>query len=256
MSASGGKKACSERVTPFFSSPNSNGTSNIVVPAEIHRDAWVGVNVTPPNSFPNCFPATVTKIPLQHCLPRSLEKSSQTKDIGSSFFSLWKRFARTTTGHGFDRMVDSEEPRYMRTFWVTVIVVLLSGLLTSIVIISYEELVVRELRREFIVRYNKTMLLPDIHICDTSLFNRTILEGKFYSCVLYFLLVNVHLLFLFLEMGINNTMASYLTLALSHLLASRAIVEDTEKRKLLDTEFRRLMKNKTISDVFDRATLR
>lgn len=51
-------------------------------------------------------------------------------------------------------------------------------------------------------------------------------------------------------------MASYLTLALSHLLASRAIVEDMVKRKRLDMEFRRLMKGKTISDVFERTTLR
>ncbi|KAI9552029.1 hypothetical protein GHT06_022366 [Daphnia sinensis] len=230
MPTASGKSTCSAIVSPFFSSPNSMGGSNTLVPIENHKDAWIAVNVTPLDRFQ----ATVNQIPLQHCVARSLEKPSQRKDQRHSSSSLWKRFARTTTGHGFARMVDTEEHKYMRIFWVTVIVLLLSGLLTSIAIISYDELVVREIRREFIVQNNKTMLLPDIHICDTSLFNRTNLE----------------------EMGFNNTMASYITLALSHLLASRAIVEDTEKRKRLDMEFRRLMKGKTISDVFERATLR
>jgi hypothetical protein len=57
-------------------------------------------------------------------------------------------------------------------------------------------------------------------------------------------------------MGINNTMASYMTLALSHLLASRAIIEDKKKQKRLDKEFRRLIKDKTIKEIFDRAALR
>jgi hypothetical protein len=71
----------------------------------------------------------------------------------------------------------------------------------------------------------------------------------------------VHLLavtefFLSLEMGINNTMASYMTLALSHLLASRAIIEDKKKQKRLDKEFRRLIKDKTIKEIFHRTALR
>ena len=57
-------------------------------------------------------------------------------------------------------------------------------------------------------------------------------------------------------MGINNTMASYMTLALSHLLASRAIIEDTKKQKRLDKEFRHLIQGKTIQEIFDRAALR
>lgn len=227
-----GKSTCSAIVSPFFSLPNARVGSNI--PVENRKDAWIAVNVTPSNPLLDRFQTTVNQIPLPHCGPRSLEKSGQRKEKRFSSSSLWKRFARTTTGHGFARMVDTEEHKYMRIFWVTVIALLLSGLLTSIVIISYEELVIREIRREFIVQNNKTMLLPDIHICDTSLFNPTKLE----------------------EMGFNNTMASYLTLALSHLLASRAIVEDMVKRKRLDMEFRRLMKGKTISDVFERTTLR
>ena len=56
-------------------------------------------------------------------------------------------------------------------------------------------------------------------------------------------------------MGFNTTMASYLTLALSHMLASRAIIEDTDKQQRLEDEFRRLMEGKTIRDVFVNATL-
>lgn len=51
-------------------------------------------------------------------------------------------------------------------------------------------------------------------------------------------------------------MASYLSLSLSHLLASRSIIEDSEKRQLLDEEFNRLMKGKNIQSIFDNATLK
>ncbi len=57
-------------------------------------------------------------------------------------------------------------------------------------------------------------------------------------------------------MGFNTTMASYLTLALSHMLASRAIIEDKDKQKRLEAEFHRLMKGKRIQDVFVKATLK
>ena len=57
-------------------------------------------------------------------------------------------------------------------------------------------------------------------------------------------------------MGINNTMASYLTLALSHLLASKAIIEIKEKQERLNTEFRRLIQGITIQEIFDRTALR
>ncbi|XP_046445184.1 uncharacterized protein LOC124194846 [Daphnia pulex] len=207
--------------------------SNIVVPADLRRNAWIAVDITPPNGVMDRFQSTMNKIPSQFCRPRPLSKSAKQENY-SLCFHLWKRFARTTTGHGFARMVDSDEPKSIRIFWVVVVVLLISGLLISIVIISYEVLVVRGLRREFIVQNNATMFLPDIHICDTSLFNRTALQ----------------------EMGINNTMASYMTLALSHLLASRAIIEDTKKQKRLDKEFRRLIKDKTIKEIFDRTTLR
>lgn len=51
-------------------------------------------------------------------------------------------------------------------------------------------------------------------------------------------------------------MASYLTLALSHLLASRSIIENTNKRKLLDAEFQRLARGETIQSIFEKAALR
>ncbi|XP_046631250.1 uncharacterized protein LOC124311039 isoform X2 [Daphnia pulicaria] len=206
--------------------------SNTVVPADVRRNAWIAVDITPPNGVVDRFQTTVNKFSSQFSRPRSLSQSAQ-KEKFSLLLQLWKRFARTTTGHGFARMVDSDEPKSIRIFWVVVIVLLISGLFISIVIISYEVLVVRGLRREFIVQHNITMFLPDIHICDTSLFNPKALQ----------------------EMGINNTMASYLALALSHLLASRAIMEDMEKQTRLNNEFRRLTQNLTTKEIFDRTTL-
>ena len=91
-------------------------------------------------------------------------------------FEIWRKFVRTTTGHGFARMVDTNEHWHLRVFWMIVVVLLVAGLLTSVSIISYESLVVRGLQREFIVQYNNTMNLPDIHICDTSLFGLSALE--------------------------------------------------------------------------------
>lgn len=91
---------------------------------------------------------------------------------------IWKKFAQTTTGHGFARMMDRDEPCRLRIFWALVVILLTAGLLTSVSIISYESLFLKGLQREFIVQHNDTMRLPDIHICDTSLFNRTVLQGK------------------------------------------------------------------------------
>lgn len=162
-----------------YAATSSLFASNIVVPTEVRRNAWTAVDLTPPISVnKDRFQSAVNKIPSHYCRPRSLANSAK-KEKFSFCLHLWKRFARTTTGHGFARMVDNEEPKSLRIFWVVVVVLLLSGLLISIVIISYEVLVVRGLRREFIVQNNTTMFLPDIHICDTSLFNLTTLKGSF-----------------------------------------------------------------------------
>lgn len=114
------------------------------------------------------------------CFPQSppgvkgdAESEDPTEDI-----TPWNRFARTTTGHGFARMVDKQESCQLRIFWALAVILLTAGLFVSVSIISYESLVLKGLQREFIVQNNDTMLLPDIHICDTSLFNRTILQGK------------------------------------------------------------------------------
>ncbi len=96
---------------------------------------------------------------------------------------LWEKFAATTTGHGFARMVDKNEPLKLRIFWVVAVIFLTIGLFTSVFIISYDSLVLKGLRREFIVQHNSSLNLPDIHICDTSLFNVTILKG-----IVYFIL--------------------------------------------------------------------
>ncbi len=60
---------------------------------------------------------------------------------------LWEKFARTTTGHGFARMVDNNEPSKFRIFWGIALMFLTIGLFTSIFVISYDSLVVRGLRR-------------------------------------------------------------------------------------------------------------
>ncbi|XP_046631810.1 uncharacterized protein LOC124311381 [Daphnia pulicaria] len=147
---------------------------------------------------------------------------------------IWRKFVQTTTGHGFARMVDTNEHWHLRAFWMIVVVLLGAGLLTSVSMISYESLVVRGLQREFIVQYNNTMNLPDIHICDTSLFSLSALES----------------------MGFNKTMGSYLALTLSPMLASRSLRKDKKKRQQLESLYRRLMANKTIHEVYEKATLK
>ncbi len=101
-----------------------------------------------------------------------LEENNSQTSVG-----LWEKFAQTTTGHGFSRMVDKNEPLKFRIFWVVAVILLSVGLFTSVFIISYDALVLKGLRREFIVQHNSSLNLPDIHICDTSLFNITILKG-------------------------------------------------------------------------------
>ncbi len=113
----------------------------------------------------------------------SLGKNGESQNSPAS--EIWKKFIRTTTGHGFARMVDTNEHWHLRVFWMIVVVLLVAGLLTSVSMISYESLVVRGLQREFIVQYNNTMYLPDIHICDTSLFSLSALECKTYHLFLF-----------------------------------------------------------------------
>ena len=119
-----------------------------------------------------------------YCNFRSKNKEAQGEKVGTKEKSkmmtigLWEKFARTTTGHGFARMMDKNEPMKLRIFWGVAVMFLTVGLFTSVFIISYDSLVVRGLRREFIIRHNLSLNLPDIHICDTSLFNVTILKGK------------------------------------------------------------------------------
>lgn len=92
--------------------------------------------------------------------------------------ALRKEFAQKTSCHGFGRTVDREEPRGLRLFWTLAIVVLSSGLLVSVFLLSYDTFVVRSIRRDFSSEDNDTMYLPDVHICDASLFNRSVLEGS------------------------------------------------------------------------------
>lgn len=225
------------------------------VPAAGVRYAWVAKKVPQLNFGKNTHQDLLHQVSWEPC--RNSSSITETKlEWAGSRSELWERFAQTTTGHGFARLVDKKEPNSSRMFWLAALVILILGLLISVMIISYESLIVRGLRREFIVQNNGSMFLPDIHICDTSLFNRTVLKGiglrsKNNTTSLF----SIHLMFL-VELGFNDTMASYLSLSLSHLLASRSIIEDSEKRQLLDEEFNRLMKGKNIQSIFDNATLK
>lgn len=174
-------------------------------------------------------------------------------------FEIWRKFVRTTTGHGFARIVDTNEHWQLRVFWAIVVLLLVAGLLISVFIISYESLVVRGLQREFIVQYNNTMYLPDIHICDTSLFSRSALECILESLHRTFNLLQVFFNALFLclaAMGFNKTMGSYLALTLSPMLASRSLRKDMKRRQELEIIYNVLMENRTIHDVYERATLK
>lgn len=57
-------------------------------------------------------------------------------------------------------------------------------------------------------------------------------------------------------MGLNNTVASYIALALSPLLASHGLQEDRRMRDELEKEYRSFVNGSTISQVFEKATLR
>ena len=118
-------------------------------------------------------------------ISKKTESADKVKDIDENSKKvsegLWEQFAKTTTGHGFARMIDKKEPLKFRIFWGVVVTFLLAGLLTSVFMISYDSLFVKGLRREFTVQHNSSLNLPDIHICDTSLFNATILKGIFYT---------------------------------------------------------------------------
>lgn len=147
--------------------------SNIIQPA-IGNNSWVAVDLVP-ISEDGLFSDLSSRPGFM--FNRRPEPAVESKKEPITPYGLWENFARTTTGHGFARLVDSKETWWLRVFWTFAVIVLTSVLLTSIFFISYESLVVRGLRREFIVQHNKSMHLPDIHICDTSLFNRTVLQG-------------------------------------------------------------------------------
>lgn len=119
------------------------------------------------------------------------EKVVGNSEINHSLPPFWlgqlEKFARSTTGHGFARIVDRDEPFRLRVFWTLTVIVLAACLFTAIFIISYESLVLKGLRREFTVQHNHSLHLPDIHICDTSLFKRSALEGiQIYFCTSFF----------------------------------------------------------------------
>lgn len=150
----------------------------MIVPAGLSKNAWVAVNVTALHHGTDSAHVPMHQVARKFIQQQQASKETPNNKRLLAMKEIWKSFAETTTGHGFARIVDQNQPKSLRIFWVVVIVILVFALLVSISMISYETLIVRGLRREFIVQNNKTLMLPDIHICDTSLFNRTILQGK------------------------------------------------------------------------------
>lgn len=151
----------------------------------IHQQSWTAIDlgmvsddISPVREGNGVSAATVDIFQISS---REMKRKSPVSKKLSRKPSPWERFARTTTGHGFARMVDRDEPFHLKCFWAVVVILLTCLLFTSIFIISYENLVVKGLRREFIVEHNNSLQLPDIHICDTSLFNLTILQGTYHA---------------------------------------------------------------------------
>ena len=67
---------------------------------------------------------------------------------------LWKKFVRTTTGHGFARLVDPNEHWHLRIFWTLMVIFLAAGLLTSVSLISYEAV---NIVLRFCVKFHKSL---------------------------------------------------------------------------------------------------
>ena len=151
----------------------------------VNQKGWIALDMVATANNEE-FSAPITESDKKKCASKgknwwyfgSKSKIESEEDQKKLSESLWEKIARTTTGHGFARMVDKDEPLKYRIFWVVVVTFLTIGLFTSVFIISYDTLIVKEVRREFIVQHNSSLNLPDIHICDTSLFNVTVLRGK------------------------------------------------------------------------------
>lgn len=58
------------------------------------------------------------------------------------------------------------------------------------------------------------------------------------------------------ELGFNDTMASYLALTLSPILASHSATRNENFRTQLKDDFGKLMEGKTLEEVFDKAVLK
>ena len=59
-----------------------------------------------------------------------------------------------------------------------------------------------------------------------------------------------------LELGFNDTMASYLALTLSPILASHSATRNDDFRTRLKNDFDKLMEGKTLEEVFNKAVLK
>lgn len=156
------------------------------LPQNFTKNRWVVADLEPVNMFkdeyekmnsPRFAFSNQPEVKIDNVLKHKVKEKSTKK--------LLTQFAKTTSGHGFSRIVDPHEKPFFRGFWAFVLNSFLVVLLATILIITYEAFVVRQQRREYIVHHNTSMYLPDIHICDNSLFKKSALKGIF----LYFIIL-------------------------------------------------------------------
>lgn len=189
---------------------------------------------------------TIPPVQQVECLKEENSKSAR---------KLVVEFARTTSGHGFARIVNPSEKILLRKFWAVSISSSLFVLLATTSVITYEALVIRQQRREFIIHHNTSMHLPDIHICDTALFKRSTLIGKtfFNFTVVRFILKHFENA---KGLGLNDTMASYMALTLSALLTSNKLKTDITRRMELKRDLDKISNKMPIEQLFEKAALR
>ena len=140
------------------------------------RVAWISDSLLDTNSR-FAYPTTFSAHRYFRHRPR-IELKKKTTTSSSSASKLCVNFCKTTTCHGLARIVSNDEPLYLKIFYSITLFVMFCFMVYNVYFITYDVLVVRSLKQEFVVQINETMQLPTIHICDTSLFKRSALRGS------------------------------------------------------------------------------
>ena len=105
--------------------------------------------------------------------------------------SSWKKefdnFCARSSIHGLSRLSDQEgqKNKCARAMWLLIIVALMIILVLAASTISIEVFSRKKVYTSMTMASNETMAFPDIHICDSSFFNRQRLLGELNS--FYFL---------------------------------------------------------------------